>query len=266
MDFTRQPIIESVITPKEGFKLVVRSSKSAGQEEFFVDAVEVISFGNALFFRSIERPKAFLVPASDYEVLEVREARMVLKNVGVERAIKIGGGREAAKTKEAEMPLEAPPEAAETKEEGRPEKQREKRRHRRRRGRGGETSSEETTEAETAPAPTTEGAPIVEKEPRIPGTVIPPPTALISETLARYRDNALFKGAFFEPGEKKESEESTDASAYPEDLAEALNMQNVNLQPPEYGYFGPTEEETGLMYPSTFDLPEKEEKPTSDKE
>ena len=95
MDFTREPIIQTVITPKEGRKIVVRSSKNSGQEEYFVDALEVVSFGSAIFYRSLERPKSFLVPVSDYEVLEVREARMVLKNVGVDRAIKIGGGRDA---------------------------------------------------------------------------------------------------------------------------------------------------------------------------
>ena len=78
MDFTREPIIETIITPKEGYKLVIRSSTSAGQEEYFVDAVEIVAFGHALFFRSLERPKAFLVPVSDYEVLEVREANFDL--------------------------------------------------------------------------------------------------------------------------------------------------------------------------------------------
>lgn len=96
MDFTREPIIETIITPKDGCKLVIRSSKNGGQEEFFVDAIEVVSFGSSFFYRSLDRPKAFLVPANDYEVLEVREARMVLKNVAADRsAIKIGGGKEA---------------------------------------------------------------------------------------------------------------------------------------------------------------------------
>lgn len=114
MDFTREPIIETVITPKEGCKIVVRSSKNVGQEEYFVDALEVVSFGKAMFFRSLEKPKAFLVPANDYEILEVREARMVLKNVGLDRSIKIGGGREAKAPKES-PPVEktAPVEAKE---------------------------------------------------------------------------------------------------------------------------------------------------------
>ncbi len=94
MNFTREPIIETVVTPREGCKLVVRSSKGNGQEDYFVDAVEVVSFGHSLFFRSLEKPKSFLVPVSDYEVLELRETRMVLKHVPSERSVKIGGGRE----------------------------------------------------------------------------------------------------------------------------------------------------------------------------
>ena len=96
MDFTREPIIETIITPREGYRLVIRSSKSMGQEEHFVEAVEVVSFGNAFFFRSTERPKPFLVPVADYEVLEVREQRLVLKAQSPESSVKIGGGREAA--------------------------------------------------------------------------------------------------------------------------------------------------------------------------
>src|SRR5579872_851456 len=96
VNFTREPIIETVITPREGCKLVVRSSKGNSQEDYFVDAVEVVSFGHSFFFRSTERPKSFLVPVSDYEIIELKETRMVLKNVSTERSIKIGGGREAA--------------------------------------------------------------------------------------------------------------------------------------------------------------------------
>jgi hypothetical protein len=96
VNFTREPIIETVVTPREGCKLVVRSSKGNGQEDYLVDAVEVVSFGHSLFFRSLEKPKSFLVPVSDYEVLELRETRMVLKHVPTERSVKIGGGKEQA--------------------------------------------------------------------------------------------------------------------------------------------------------------------------
>lgn len=102
MDFTREPIIETVITPREGYRLVVRNSKNASQEEHFVDAVEVVSFGNAFFFRSIERPRPFMVPIGDYEVLEVRESRIVLKTPHMqEGSVKIGPPQRESKEREA---------------------------------------------------------------------------------------------------------------------------------------------------------------------
>ncbi|MCH9632800.1 MAG: hypothetical protein S4CHLAM6_11430 [Chlamydiae bacterium] len=102
MDFTRDPIIETIISPKDGFKLSVRNSRSVNQEEHIVSALEVVSFGSALFFRSLERPKAFLLPISDYEVVEVKEARMVLKNVSLEKPIKIGDGKDSKSSDEKE--------------------------------------------------------------------------------------------------------------------------------------------------------------------
>lgn len=80
MLFTREPIIETVITARSGYRLSVRNSKSP-IEELLVDALEIVSFGQALFFRCVERPKAFLFPVSDYEVSEVRETRLVLKHM-----------------------------------------------------------------------------------------------------------------------------------------------------------------------------------------
>lgn len=256
MDFTREPIIETVITPKEGCKLVVRSSKNSGQEEYFVDAVEVVCFGSALFYRTQERPKAFLVPVSDYEILEVREARMVLKNVGVERTIKIGGGK--AHKEVAQEKVEAPMLAesaqadgsastSEIKQDGRVDKKRDKRRHSRRR-RGREDGAPEETEgtvtenAEAAPNGSAEKKESV-SVPLPPPAILAPPPMLISETLARYKDNALFKNAFYtkeeqavsgqEPSSEKEVE-----SGHSEDILEALAMQDVSLEPSEYGTLG----------------------------
>jgi hypothetical protein len=88
VNYTREPIIESVISPKEGCKLAIRNSKNIG-EEYFVDAIEIVSFSNAVFYRSKERPKEFLVPVSDYEIIEVKETKMVLKNATLDRSIKI---------------------------------------------------------------------------------------------------------------------------------------------------------------------------------
>ena len=37
VNYTREPLVESVITPKEGCKLVVRCSSGVGQEDYFVE-------------------------------------------------------------------------------------------------------------------------------------------------------------------------------------------------------------------------------------
>ena len=199
MDFTREPIIESIVTPKEGCKLVVRSSKGLSQEEFFVDAVEMVSFGNTFFLRSLERPKAFLVPATDYEILEVRETKMVLKGAGLNRSIKIGGGRESARRAVKEAVKEV---AKEEKSEVRVERKRERKRNYRKK----KDREEEKTQGK---APTAETAKSEEKaqEPvkRPPRQIVPPPSTLISDTIERYKGNELFSEVFQTREVEKES-------------------------------------------------------------
>lgn len=234
MDFTREPIIETVITPRDGYKIVVRSSKSLGQEEYFVEAVEVISFGGASFFRSQDRPKAFLVPVSDYEVLEVREARVVLKNVGLDRSIKIAGGREGqVKTspkderreerKDEESKEGQEPRVSEGVRQERTEGGKGRRDRRRGRGRrrgdleeGHSLASEEAAiqaSSREASDLTLQHEKIDLESPKVEGEaaqmegeklskailsgLLTPPPSLISETLHRYRDNALFQNAFY---------------------------------------------------------------------
>ncbi|NGX45474.1 MAG: hypothetical protein K940chlam2_00628 [Chlamydiae bacterium] len=195
MNFTREPIIETIISPKEGYKLLVKCSKGGSSEEYSVDAVEVVSFGQSFFFRSLERPKSFLVPVSDYEIIEVKEMRVVLKSPSVEKAIKIGGGKVA--TAEAG--------------EQRTEKKRERRRHRRRRG---SETEEVQVSPELPPTPLAEtpikpsGAltepAVVAKEEAPPAVtrLIPPPTKLISETLVKVRD-AMIEATEEPPAEKE---------------------------------------------------------------
>ncbi len=168
MNFTREPIIETIITPRDGFKIMLRANR--GDKEFNVDAVEVVNFGNALFFRSTERPKSFLLPVAEYEVVEMRETRVVLKNASVDKSVKIAGGKEPKETKEEkEDPSKDP-------------KKRERRRTRRRR-----PSTEETPEGE----PT-----------KVFTGLIPPPTNLISDSIPQ--DPDLFKDQLGE-GKKKEA-------------------------------------------------------------
>ena len=204
MNFTREPIIETVITPRDGCKLVVRSSKGGTQEDYFVDAVEVVSFGHSFFFRSLERPKSFLVPVSDYEILELKETRMVLKNVGSERSIKIGGGRDTPPPRQQqqqqpsreveELPEEGSHQdssASPTADRGGVDKKRGRRSRRRSRGpinssdakneQGSVQHEEEGEENEVS------GREIEEAAPSFISKLFPPPTTLIKETLSRYK-------------------------------------------------------------------------------
>ena len=267
VDFTREPIIETVITPKEGCKIVVRSSKNVGQEEYFVDALEVVSFGKAMFFRSLEKPKAFLVPANDYEILEVREARMVLKNVGMDRSIKIGGGREAKVAKEPAIEKAEPPEieeAAATGEEqavagdGRTEKKRDRRRQQRRRRGREEVVKEEvvTGEIPKVGEPAFAESAVSNGESKLSpesitaqiststfiSTLLPPPPTLISETIGRYKENVLFKNAFYTKEESEGSKSEEKKAEGEEKKEETLE----NLQQPI------SEDEKGLPTFASF--------------
>lgn len=283
MDFTREPIIETIITPKDGCKLVVRSSKSSSQEEYFVDAVEVVAFGNAFFFRSIERPKSFLVPVTDYEILEVREARMVLKNVSPDRSIKIGGGRESnnarhqhRETEKVESPVaqvsaeeNAQPETvengqpavengAENRSDIKLDKKRDRRRHYRKRKGGREEGKEESGELSIVPleddkidlpAPEKEmqeGEHITVSTPTLLSSLLQPPPTLISETINRYRENALFKSAFF----LTEEEQYTPHNKVHELLNEDDEDYTPALQSPTYDEECQDEESSTQELPS----------------
>lgn len=262
MDFTREPVIETVITPKEGCKLVIRNSKGVGQEEYFVDAVEVITFGQAIFFRSLERPKPFIVPASDYEVLEVREARIVLKNVGLDRSIKIGGGREASlrPQKESEEKSEganiitAPDAVGRT--EGKGERKRDRRRQSKRRREVAESTEVEETERvkeqKIELTPPEFGEPVAAGAPPANGAILssllaPPP--LISETIGRYKEK--FKDAFYTK-EEQDSKLTLDPGHIPlasEPMLEPEHQQpSIPLEQPAFGAFELSEEAEEEIY------------------
>ncbi|MCB1109390.1 MAG: hypothetical protein KDK64_00255 [Chlamydiia bacterium] len=212
MDFTREPIVETVITPKEGYKLVIRASSGNSDEEFSVGAVEVVSFGNCYFFRSLEKPRAFLLPMTEYEVVESRETRTVLKKPQIDKAIKIGGGKKPD-AKQEEAPKEEP-------------KKREKKRTRKRRSSKGEreasTGGEETSkegEVETPPPPRR--------------TLLPPPTSLISEHIDRYKTHLIEQGALvpedIEEGEKAaEKELAKQAEEKVVDITEKAHVPEDN--------------------------------------
>jgi len=203
VNFTREPVIETILSPKEGYKLCIKNSKINDAEELLVDAVEVVSFGHASFFRGQERPKPFLVPVSDYEIFEVKEARVALKNAQHERNIKIGGGREAfVKPVKEQVVTEEGQQEAEMqgipsdsgKEGGKNDKRRDRRRNRRKRM--GEERKDQADlaqneeDVEEMPLSNQEGSIEEEQEKPSPSLfthLLPPPPLLISENLAKIR-------------------------------------------------------------------------------
>ncbi len=205
MNFTREPIIETIITPKDGYNLVVRNSKGGSQEEYHVDSVEVVSFGHSFFFRSLERPKPFFVPVGDYEIVELKETRVVLKNVNIERSIKIGGGRqvsqpskeavEAASVVEEETGTESVSETPVAAPAPKSDRKRDRRRNRRgRRSPQEERQASEGASKETqhvsaeSVAPGGGGSDETQVSSSMFSSLFPPPPTLISETISRYKE------------------------------------------------------------------------------
>lgn len=223
MDFTREPVVETVMTPKEGYRLALKNSKAPDEEEFFVEALEIVSFGSAVFYRANDRPKAFLVPVADYQVVEVREARISLKNATLEKTIKIGGGRASKEPKESEAKVEVSPKGdktevsqeetnipspapAEPKPEKNGDKKRDRRRNlkRRRNREGGDANEGEMSTLVEVPPLEEEGVQIQPPTVEVGASVTPalilssllqPPPNLISDSISHYREK--FKNAFF---------------------------------------------------------------------
>lgn len=240
MNFTREPIIETIITPKDGFRLTLRSSKGTSQEEYSVEALEVISFGNAQFFRSTEKPKSFLLPISDYEVVETREAKIVLKNPAIDRTIKIAGGKEPhmkMPVKEVHVEVsEASVDNADEEKEVSFEKRKDKKKNRRKKSlemrnqekekeREVENKAEDKVASEVAQVKKTESSEELTNSTPIFAMLLPPPTTLISESLSRYKAMDSSEN-FMMPrvSEKEEKKEEVDLSAYVSSNEEELDQ------------------------------------------
>ena len=227
MDFTREPLVETVITPKEGYKLLIRPISGNQQEEYSVISIEVVSFGSCFFFRSKEKPKAFLLPMTEYEVVETRETRTVLKKPQVEKSIKIGGGKKAstktAKVKEAKAPAKEPAKEVieEEKEETLKEepKKRERKRPRKRR-----TKSEKENESKEEDS-LSDGK--EEKKAPVRRTLLPPPTSLISEQIDRYKHYLTEHGVL----SPEEMEDKSKVEDVPEGENPSVTVSEEDLAP-----------------------------------
>ena len=230
MDFTREPLVETVITPKEGFKLIIRASSANSQEEYAVGAVEVVSFGNVYFFRSLEKPKAFLLPMTEYEVVESRETRSVLKKPHIEKSIKIGGGKKTASKKEEEAPKETIKEEPKKQEKKKPRKRRSK-----------EEQAESSKEVTAAPEEDKKEEVFQQRR-----TLLPPPTSLISDQIDRYKNYLVEQGALL-PEEMEESEEKVEEIPKVEDntpLSKETPLEEKVVDINEEAHVPPEDEES----------------------
>jgi len=234
VNFTREPIIETVITPKDGYKLSIRNSKGGSQEEYFVDAIEVVSFGQAMFFRSQERPKSFLLPVTDYEVVEAKETRVVLKNAPLEGSIKIGGGKVYKREGEERAAAPSKPSSQEEGQQGDRPRRRKSSRRRRLEGeegnRGGVRQPVAPSEAAAPAEKSGEGEPPLASS--MFRSLFPPPPGLISE---KFRQESLKDSSSAEVKESPQDKENEQEASYPQAHEETppLREEVEDQQSPE---------------------------------
>jgi hypothetical protein len=197
MNFTREPILETIIAAKEGFKLRLKSTKNDGAVEYLVDAVEVVSFGTTFFYRSGEPAHTFFVPAQDFEIVQVRQARLMLKTP-VDKAVKIAGGAEAGKKPSPEKSVDkkkrkAPKEVKSTKQaeskestEVASEKKDAPAANAAKKAPKGRTTRKTAPRDQKAKDGETAGKEIM--QPSMFSHLLRPPEALISDTIGQYQD------------------------------------------------------------------------------
>ena len=234
------------MSARDGFKLVLKNSKMSVGSEVSAEVIEIVSFSGNVFYRSQDRSKNFLLPASDYEVQEVKDSRLVLKNITLEKSNKLQNPPKESTSREIEDELvaeesgdiEAVSEPASTSASSgssRLERRRERRRNRRRR-QSEDKANQDKSHVVSAGAPEGESLEesvqsevsdeeIVTQAVPLPVIhLIPPPTTLISQTLARYKEK--------EP--MTESENSQEVSSEPviviEDKKEERSFE-VPLEP-----------------------------------
>lgn len=266
MNFTREPIIETIITPRDGCKLTIRNSKGGSQEEYFVDAIEVVSFGQSMFFRSQERPKSFLLPVTDYEVVEAKETRVVLKNAPLEGSIKIGGGKVQKVFKESEEKTPAPGKPQQEESAERPRRRKSSSRRRRMEGEVGENQQQRPPMEIKAP-------PIIQQDqdkkllPPIPEkertgqeeeapvsssmfrSLFPPPSGLISEKIQHEKNRQAARDAAAAAQEVESSEEK-ESLQEKQELVEEVNESFSDFVEEEHVEASSEEDENTPRYHS----------------
>lgn len=207
MNFTREPIIESVITAREGCILLVRSARAEGAEEYFVDAVEVVSFGPAFFFRCMERTPPFFLPVGHYEVVEVKESRMELKASSFDKSIKIGQKKDMPE--KAQEPMES----------------KKQKKSKRRRGQHGQSMQQQPMHQAPQQQVAQESSKEQPPQPPVSRKLFPPPSKLIKDQISKYK-----------PQEGQEPQAETSAEEKPKKKEESFPEEGmIDIEnPPEF--------------------------------
>ena len=268
MNFTREPIVETIISAKEGFKLSIKSSKHLAQEEYLVDAVEVVSFSGALFYRSQEKPKSFFLPISDYEVQEVREAKLTIRSPVMEKSIKISGGKEASRQPKPEpeekgisivdepvsgSPVQAHDKEAEPAQSG--ERHKREKRQKYRRKRGFEEGAKDAVQREIKMGE--DGLPltVMQAPPEsVFSHLLKPPESLISDSIHRYKK--MEEDALKSPEVVHDLQMHSDSAP---SLVKQEDPQFFSEAPQEYERFVEDiiETETLMFSPTEHDKPQE---------
>lgn len=244
MHFTREPIIESILSARDGYKLVLRNSKTASSAEISAEVIEIVSFAGTVFYRSQDRSRNFLLPAIDFEIVEVKDARLVLKNISLEKSSKLQNPPKETVLEEAsdelhddavvgnDQEVQASATTANSSQNSRLERRRERRRNRRRRHNEEKNTEEkkdgsvDTAQEQESSESLADGGSLLDNVSPQPSiqiptlNLIPPPTTLISQTLARYKEKLPEQEASNESPivEEVDERKSVDVTLEPEDL------------------------------------------------
>lgn len=212
MHFTREPIIESILSARDGYKLVLKNSKTPSSSEISSEVIEIVSFSGTVFYRSQDRSRNFLLPATDFEIVEVKDSRLVLKNISLDKSSKLPNPpREQISDESADegqedqsssdQDIQAQQTSVSASQNSRLERRRERRRNRRRRHNEEKNADEKRESASDTPSELENHEEVaLQSETSDEGSstsmpmliptlnLIPPPTTLISQTLARYKE------------------------------------------------------------------------------
>lgn len=266
MNFTREPIVETIISAKEGFKLSIKSSKHIVQEEYLVDAVEVVSFSGALFYRSQEKPKSFFIPIHDYEIQEVREAKLTIRSPVMEKSIKIGGGKEASRQSKPEpeekiiaVSEEFPSPVVESEGEVPQVAERHKREKRQkyRRKRGFEEGAKDAVQREVKMGEDGTPLPVVQVPTEsVFSHLLKPPESLISDSIHKYKK--IDEEALKSPEVVHDLQAPSPATAHPS-FAKQEDPEFFSEAPQEYERFveDVIEVETLILSRADLDKPQE---------